>query len=82
MLKEWTAWMNFQAVDVIEWKDVPKDAEIIDTRWVHVDKASVARAPGQNSKIEPKSRLVVIGCQEKAWIRSDSPTCSTLAFRL
>eukprot|EP00971_Amphidinium_carterae_P229811 4560288-Amphidinium_carterae.1 len=46
VLKEWTACINFQAVDVIEWKDVPKDAEIIDTRWVHVDKASVARAPG------------------------------------
>ena len=79
-------------------KQLPADTKIIGTRWVHTDKNSkprlivkhMARKTGKTLEqlekeypFEAKSRLVVQGCQEDDNnIRSDSPTCSLLAFNL
>ena len=75
---------------------LPQDAEIVNTRWVHTDKnqkprlmaGAMRRRTGKSEAqikkeypFEAKSRMVVIGCQEKdTGIRSDSPTASLLAF--
>ena len=77
---------------------LPADAEIIGTRWVHTDKnqkprlmaGAMKKKTGKTDEqikreypFEAKSRMVVIGCQERdAGIRSDSPTASLLAFNL
>ncbi|CAE7853393.1 RE2, partial [Symbiodinium necroappetens] len=73
-------------------------AKIIGTRWVHTDKNAKPRMlanylrkrTGKTKEqinkefpFEPKSRIVVQGCQEDpTGIRSDSPTASLLAFNL
>ena len=75
---------------------LPQDAEIVNTRWVHTDKnqkprlmaGAMRRRTGKSEAqikkeypFEAKSRMVVIGCQEKdTGIRSNSPTASLLAF--
>eukprot|EP00971_Amphidinium_carterae_P122354 2422822-Amphidinium_carterae.1 len=43
MAKEWNSWKMFSAVDLIPETEIPKDAAIIPTRWVHVDKAAGIR---------------------------------------
>ena len=44
MAKEWKSWLLFGAVIVVDQKDVPKDAQIVTTRWVHTDKNALAKA--------------------------------------
>ncbi|CAE7352234.1 RE2 [Symbiodinium sp. CCMP2456] len=79
-------------------KELPDDVQIIGTRWVHTDKNAKPRMlanylrkrTGKTKEqinkefpFEPKSRIVVQGCQEDpTGIRSDSPTASLLAFNL
>ena len=79
-------------------EDLPEDAKIIGTRWVHTDKNQKKRLmsaalQGRTGKsqaqiqkefpLEAENRLVVQGHQETdAGIRSDSPTASLLAFNL
>ena len=81
-----------------EIQSLPQDTKVIGTRWVHTDKNSkprliarhMAKKTGKTKEqvdkefpFEAKSRLVVQGCQEDEQnIRSDSPTCSLLAFNL
>ena len=101
MAKEWSSWQKFNAVEVLspqQIEDLPEDAKIIGTRWVHTDKNQKKRLmsaalQGRTGKsqaqiqkefpLEAKSRLVVQGHQETdTGIRSDSPTASLLAFNL
>ncbi len=99
MAKEWASWMNFGAAEILteqQIAELPDDAEIIGTRWVHTDKNKKPRLLAEAMKkktgksdaqihkefpFEAKSRMVVQGNQEVASeIRSDSPTASLLAF--
>eukprot|EP00435_Cladocopium_sp_Y103_P058473 s1160_g20.t1 len=101
MEKEWNSFKKFSAVEVLtesQIAELPQDAEIVNTRWVHTDKnqkprlmaGAMRRRTGKSEAqikkeypFEAKSRMVVIGCQEKdTGIRSDSPTASLLAFNL
>eukprot|EP00435_Cladocopium_sp_Y103_P035729 s1670_g9.t1 len=101
MAKEWESWMKFNAVEVLSEEQVaalPQDAEVIGTRWVHVDKNRKTRmmlmATSKKTKktkeqidrehpLAAKSRIVVQGNQEcDTGIRSDSPTASLLGFNL
>ena len=88
MKKEWQNWLLFDAVDRLTEEEVaalPEGTSIVNMRWVHTDKNSKLRVPGDVTSdipVIPKSRLVVIGCQEKHAIRSDSPTASLLIFNL
>ena len=82
MMKEWRAWLHFSAVEILAFDRVPPGVPIIGTRWVLVDKNAGPRGEGQKTQIKPKARLVVLGHQEKAYIRSDAPTASHLAFTL
>ena len=77
---------------------LPGDTKIVGTRWAHTDENSKPRLIAYHMAkktdktkeevdkeypCEAKSRLVVQGCQEdETNIRSDSPTCSLLAFNL
>ena len=95
MQKEWDSWTKFGALEILtrdQIENLPEDAQIIGTRWVHVDKNSKPRllAKAMQKKtgksdaqikkefpFQAKSRLVVQGCQENpTGIRSDSPTAS------
>ena len=82
MEKEWKSWMSWSAVDILSAKDIarlPSDTRIISTQWVRTDNNAKRRAAGQDVEIDVKSRLVVVGCQEKDMghlIRSDAPTGS------
>ena len=99
MAKEWASWMNFGAAEILteqQIAELPADAEIVGTRWVHTDKNKKPRLLAEAMKkktgksdaqirkefpFEAKSRMVVQGNQEAASeIRSDSPTASLLAF--
>lgn len=99
MAKEWASWMNFGAAEILseqQISELPDDAEIVGTRWVHTDKNKKPRLLAEAMKkktgksdaqiqkefpFEAKSRMVVQGNQEAASeIRSDSPTASLLAF--
>ena len=101
MAKEWSSWQKFNAVEILspqQIEDLPEDAKIIGTRWVHTDKNQKKRLmsaalQGRTGKsqaqiqkefpLEAKSRLVVQGHQETdTGIRSDSPTANLLAFNL
>eukprot|EP00971_Amphidinium_carterae_P155260 3078858-Amphidinium_carterae.1 len=82
MTKEWTAWMKFHAVEIVEKHKMPPQAILIGTRWIHTDKNAAMRQPGQRTPIRPKSRLVVLGHLESGYVRSDAPTASLLAFQL
>lgn len=101
MQKERDSWKKFGAVEVLtkeQIADLPDDAQIVGTRWVHTDKNSKPRlmakylskrAGKTESQIrkeipfQTKSRLVVQGCQEDPQaIRPDSPTASLPAFNL
>eukprot|EP00971_Amphidinium_carterae_P152193 3016717-Amphidinium_carterae.1 len=81
MAKEWNSWKTFSAVDLIPEAEIPKDAVVIPTRCVHVNKAAGVRGTGE-AKLEAKSRLVVQGHKEQCWSRSDAPTGSHLAFTM
>lgn len=94
----WQRFQAVEELTEEDYKDLPGDTKIIGTRWVHTDKNSkprmmagyMAKKTGKTKSqverdypFEAKSRLVVQGCQEDdVNIRSDSPTCSLLAFNL
>eukprot|EP00971_Amphidinium_carterae_P192643 3823046-Amphidinium_carterae.2 len=40
MAKEWNSWKMFSAVDLIPESEIPRDAAVIPTRWVHTHKAA------------------------------------------
>ena len=101
MAKEWASWQKFSAVEVLSEEQVaalPKDVQIVGTRWVHTDKNSkprlmaeaLSKRTGKTKEqirkefpFEAKSRLVVQGNQEDGnSIRSDYPTASLLSFNL
>lgn len=101
MAKEWASWQKFSAVEVLSEEQVaalPKDVQIVGTRWVHTDKNSkprlmaeaLSKRTGKTKQqirkefpFEAKSRLLVQGNQEDGnSIRSDSPTASLLSFNL
>ena len=84
--KEWTNWKQFQAIEVLKPEDQEEyfrnnpDAQIIPTRWVHVNKAEDHEEP------KYKSRLVARGDLEtdpkSQNVRTDSPTCSLLFMNM
>ena len=101
MAKEWASWQKFSAVEVLteqQVRELPADAQVVGTRWVHTDKNSkprlmaeaLSKRTGKTKEqikkeypFEAKSRLVVQGNQEDDnTIRSDSPTASLLSFNL
>ena len=82
MAKEWKNWLIFEAVSVVDADKIPKNAQIVTTRWVHTDKNSIARSSGKKVPLLAKSRLVVQGHKETGNFRSDSQTASLLAFNL
>ena len=47
MAKEWKNWLIFEAVSVVDADKIPKNAQIVTTRWVHTDKNSIARSSGK-----------------------------------
>ena len=74
-MKEWRAWLQFSAVEILNPDAARPGTPIIGTRWVLVDKKNVgARAAMQRSQLKAKARLVVLGHREKAYVRSDAPT--------
>ena len=80
--KEWTAWMEKSAVDILSEKESrevvrAKPGAIIPTRWVRTNKNDgLAGKP-----FLAKSRLVVQGFKDKSLgsFRRDAPTASSLA---
>ena len=82
MAKEWKNWLIFEAVIVVDPDKIPKEAQVVTTRWVHTDKNAIARSSGRKVPLLAKSRLVVQGHKELGTFRSDSPTASLLAFNL
>ena len=84
---EWTKWKKYSAVQIISASKadelLAQGAEQIGTQWVETDKNEVLRVEGAED-IEPKykSRLVALGNNEKAEIRSDSPTAENEALNL
>ena len=57
MAKEWKSWLLFGAVIVVDPKDVPKDAQVVTTRWVHTDKNALAKSSGKRLPTLAKSRF-------------------------
>ena len=101
MAKEWVSWQKFSSVEVLTEEQVaslPKDVQVVGTRWVHTDKNSkprlmaeaLSKRTGKTKEqirkefpFKAKSRLVVQGNQEDGnSIRSDTPTASLLSFNL
>ncbi len=82
MAMEWKCWLLFGAVIVVDQMNVPKDAQVVTTRWVYTDKDALAKASGKKLPTLAKSRLVVQGHKAIGDFRSDSPTASLLAFKL
>ena len=46
MKKEWDNWKAFDAVSIVDEKDIDKDTPRITTRWIHTDKHSIDTACG------------------------------------
>jgi hypothetical protein len=42
--KEWKSWLLFGAMSVVDQTDVPSEAQVVTTRWVHTDKNAIAKA--------------------------------------
>lgn len=82
MKTEWSNWLLFEAVQIIDGSQVPENAHVISTRWVHTDKNAIARAGGRNVSPHAKRRLVVHGHKGLGTFRSVSPTASLLSFDL
>ena len=82
MAKEWKNWLVFEAVSVVAADKIPKNAQVVTTRWLHTDKNVIARSSGRAVPLLAKSRLVVQGHKETGSFRNDSPTASLLAFNL
>ena len=93
MGKEWSKWMDFDAVAVIPPDQIRKYLEennvsedkIVGTRWVHTDKNDgKLSVSGKKLEIDAKSRLVVQGHQELIdhTMRTDAPAGSLLGFNI
>ena len=86
---EWAKWQKYEAVTVISANEAARlraeGAEEIGTQWIEIDKNEHLRTSAKNATTIPrklKSRLVALGNQEKAELRSDSPTADTEAVHL
>jgi len=85
--KEWKAWQDFAAVEVLGEAESRRVREtkrnlIVPMRWIDTDKADgKLDEDGKPRPLEAKSRLVVIGFRDQSlgFYRRDAPTASRLA---
>ena len=64
LLNEWKNWLNFNTADVVDHEQIPKNANIITTRWVHTGKNALAGRSDRKLTLLAKSQCIMPGHKE------------------